>query len=141
MEREGEIEQIKRELTILQARYSLYRRLGRILRRIFMVLALALAIGALAFAVKLFLVDALNGLFFLSAVVLFASVIVWLITASGLRWIDVASPDIRGIYSPSFFYPELQSRTNIRSEAEFIEQQIAERETRLSELGVNIPRE
>jgi len=140
MEREGEIEQIKRELIILQARYSLYRRLGRILRRIFIVLALALAIGALAFAVKLFLVDALNSLFFLSAVVLFAFVIVWLITASGLRWIDVASPDIRGIYSPSFFYPELQSRTNIRSEAEFIEQQIAERETRLSELGVNIPR-
>jgi hypothetical protein len=134
VEREAEIEQIKRELTILQARYSLYRRLGRNLSRIFIVLALVLVIGALAFAIKLFLVDTLSGIFFVSAVVLFAFVIIWLITTSRLRWIDVASPDIRGIYSPYFFYPELQSRMNIRSEAEFIEQQIAERETRLSEL-------
>jgi len=140
MEREAEIEQIKRELTILQARYSLYCRLGRIWRGIFIVLTLALAIGALAFAIKLFLFDTLDGLFFVGAALLISVVIIWFIKWSGLRWIDVASPFFRDFYSPYWFYPDLQSRKKIRSEAEFIEQQIEERETRLSELGMSMRR-
>lgn len=141
MEREAEIEQIKRELAILQARYSLYGRLGRFWRGIFIVLTPALAVGALAFAIKLFLFDILYGVFFVGAVVLFAVVVIWFIKWSGVRWIDVASPYFHGFYSPYLFYPELRSHRKIRSEAEFIEQQIAERETRLSELGVSMPRE
>jgi hypothetical protein len=141
MQREEEIEQIKRELTMLRARHSLYSRLGRFWRGIFAVLTVALAVAALAFAIKLFLFDILYSVFFVGAVLLFGVVIIWFIKWSGLRWIDVASPYFRDFYSPYFFYPELQSRRAIRSEAEFIEQQIAERETRLSELGVSKPRE
>jgi hypothetical protein len=141
MEREAEIEQIKRELAILQARYSLYSRLGRFWRGFFKVLTLALAVGALVFAIKLFLFDILYGVFFVGAVLLFTVVVIWFIKWSGLRWIDVASPYFHDFYSPYLFYPELQSRGKIRSEAEFIERQIAERETRLSELGVSMPRE
>lgn len=140
MEREAEIEQIKRELTILQARYSLYCRLGRFWRGVFIVLTLALAIGALAFAIKLFLSDPLYGAFFVCGVIVFTVVVAWFITWSDLRWIDVASPYFHGSMSPSLFYPDLQSRRTIRSEAEFIEQQIAERETRLFELGGSMPR-
>ena len=139
MEREAEIEQIKRELTILQARYSVYCRLGRFWRGVCMVLALALAIGALAFAIKLFLFDILYGVFFVGGVVVCVAIVALLITWSNLRWIDVASPYYHGFLSPTLFYPDLQSHRRIRSEAEFIEQQIAEREIRLSELGISMP--
>jgi hypothetical protein len=141
MEREAEIEQIQRELTILQARYSLYCRLGRFWRGIFIVLTLGVAVGSFAFAIKLFLFDILYGVFFVGAALLFTVVVIWFIKWSDLRWIDVASPYFRDFYSPYWFYPELQSHRKIRSEAEFIERQMADRETRLSELGVSTPRE
>jgi hypothetical protein len=133
MEREAEIEQIKQELSILQDRYSLYRRVAWILRSFFMVLMPVLAIVALAFAIKLFLFDTLYGIFFIGAVLLFIFVIILLVSSSNLRWIDVASPFFRSIYYPDFFYPDLEPR--FRSEAELIERQIADRERRLSELG------
>ena len=104
-----------------------------------MVLALALAIGALAFAIKLFLFDILYGVFFVGGVVVCVAIVALLITWSNLRWIDLASPYYHGFLSPTLFYPDLQSHRRIRSEAEFIEQQIAEREIRLSELGISMP--
>jgi len=137
MERDAEIDQIKRELANLQARYALYRRLAHIMRRVFIFLTAVLAIGALAFAIKLFMFDTLYGVFFVGAVLLFAVAMTWLIKSSSLRWIDVASPYLRGIYSPYFFYPD--ARPGPRSNAEWLEQQIAGRERRLSELGETVP--
>jgi hypothetical protein len=139
MEREAEINQIKQELVILQARHALYRRTAGILRVIFIALMPLLAIGALAFAIKFFLFDALYGVFFVAALLIFVAVMIWLIRTLGLRWIDLASPELRGIYSPTFFNPDMSLYRGARSEAELIERQIADRERRLSELGESAP--
>src|SRR5271169_6358632 len=96
MERETEIDQIKRDLVILQSRYAQYRRIGTILRAISMALMPLLAIGALALAVKLFLFDALYGIFSVAALLVFVLAIIWLIKSTGLRWIDLATPQLRG---------------------------------------------
>jgi hypothetical protein len=135
MEREAEIDQIKRDLVILQSRYAQYRRIGEILRAVFMALTPLLAIGALALAVKLFLFDALYGVFFVAALLIFVPAMIWLIKSTGLRWIDLATPQLRGIYHPDFFNSDDSLRRGARSEAELTEQQIFARERRLSELG------
>jgi len=134
MERDAEINQIKRELEILQTRYAAYRRMAGIIRMIFIVLMPLLATGALVFAVKLYLSDALYGVFFVAASLLFASVMISLIRYLNLRWIDLASPSLRHIYNPSFYDPNSTYR-GARSEAELTEWQIVDREQRLSELG------
>jgi hypothetical protein len=138
MERDAEIDQIKQELAVLQARYARYRRIAQRVRSVFIVLAVVLAIGALAFAIELFLFDALYGAFFTGAIILFAGAMTWFTKSSGLRWIDVASPYFRGIYSPNFFYPDAQ-QPKPYSEADWLEQQIADRERRLSQLGETVP--
>jgi len=134
MERDIEIAQIKHALAILRTRYAGYQRLARILKSGFLAVGLMLTIGALAAAVKLFMVDALYGLFCLAALLIFAPALVWMIRSTGLRWIDLAAPRMRGIYHPDFFSPDCPPRPS-RSEAEVTEQQIAAYEQRLSELG------
>jgi hypothetical protein len=134
MEREIEIAQIKHDLEILRTRYAVYQRLARILKSIAIAVGLILAIGALASAVKLFMFDALYGLFYLAALLIFVPALVWMIRLTGLRWIDLAAPRMRGIYAPDFFSPDRPPRSS-RSEAEAIQQQIAAYEQRLSELG------
>jgi hypothetical protein len=135
MEREAEIDQIKRDLVILQSRHAQYRQIGKILRAIFIALTPLLAIGALALAVKLFLFDALYGVFFVAALLIFVPAMIWLIRSTGLRWIDLATPQLRGIYHPDFFNPNGSLHRGARSEAELTEQQIVVLERRLSELG------
>src|SRR5580698_382443 len=134
MERDMEIAQLKHDLEILRARYAGYQRLAIILKSVFMAAGLILAIGALAAAVKLVMADALYGLFCLAALLIFGPVLVWMIRSSGLRWIDLAAPRMRGIYHPDFFSPDCPPRPS-RSEAEVTQQQIAAYEQRLSELG------
>jgi len=139
MERDAEIEQLNRELAILQARYALYRRTGGIMRGFLIILTSILAIAALAFAVKLFLFDVLNGLFFVGALLVFVLIIGWFIRSANLRWIDVAGSQFRGIYNPYFFYPDADRDMRPRSDAELLEWQIADRQRRLSELTASIP--
>ena len=134
MEREIEIAQIKHALDILRTRYAGYQRLARVLKSIAIAVGLILAVGALASIVKLFMADALFGLFCLAALLIFGPALIWLIRSSGLRWIDLAAPRMRGIYHPDFFSPDCPPRPS-RSEAEVTEQQIAAYEQRLSELG------
>jgi hypothetical protein len=134
MEREAEIAQIKQDLEILRARYAGYQRLARIERPIFIVLGLILAIGALALAVEIFAFDVLYGLFYMAALLIFVTAWVWSIRYTGVRWIDLAAPRVRGIYAPDFFKPG-GPRWPTRSEADVTEQQIADYERRLSELG------
>jgi hypothetical protein len=133
MERETETAQIKHDLEILRARYAAYQRLGRILKSIFTAAGLILAIGALASAVKLLMFDALYGMFYLAALLIFVPALVWMVRLTGLRWIDLAAPRMRGIYHPDFFDPDRPPRPS-RSEAESTQQQIAAYEARLSEL-------
>ena len=139
MEREAEINQIKRDLVILQSRYAKYRQIARILRASFTALMPLSVVGALALAVKLFLFDALYGVFFVAALLIFVPAMIWLIKSTGLRWIDLAAPQLRGIYHPDFFNPDGSLHRGARSEAELTEQQISALERRLSELREVLP--
>ena len=129
MDRDAEIDQIIRELEILRARYALYRRMGGVLKVFFVALIPLLAIGVLALAIKAFLLDPLYGVIFVGAVVIFVPGIIWLARPSDkqrpFRWIDFASQP-----SP---YNNLLKRP--ASDAVLIEEQIVDRERRLSELG------
>jgi len=141
MDREAEIDQIKKELEILRARYALYGRMGRILKIFLMVWIPLFAIGILALATKLFLFDTFYGVFFVGvALIIFVAGIIWLVGYPDprdkhrpLRWMDFASPPLQ--YSNTF--TDLSSFLLRRpvSDVEMIEQQIADRERRLSELG------
>jgi len=135
MERDAEIDAIRQELALLRARYLVYGKATRIMRGLFMVLIPAAAIAAAVLAAKLFLFDALYGAFFLAAVLLFGAAATWFIRALGLRWIDFVSQSPRGIYNPYFFHPGIDPRLRARSDAALIEQQIVDRERRLSELS------
>ena len=143
MDRDAEIVQINRELEILCIRHALYRRMGAILKVYFIAITPLFAIAALALAIKFILLDTLSGAFFAGVLLIFDLVIFLLIRESDLRWIDVASQFPRAT-NPYFYTP---TNTGLRffilgrlpSEAQIIEQQIADRERRLSELGVSIP--
>ena len=140
MERDAEIAHINRELAILQARYALYRRTAGIMKVFSIFLAgPILAVAGVAFAVKLFLFDVLYGLFFTGGLLLLSLVVAWYIKYGNLRWIDIACPQIRGIYNPYFYYPDADREMRPRSDAELLEWQIAERQRRLSALAANIP--
>ena len=132
-ERQAEIDRIKHDLDVLRARHAGYRRLAQILKWFCIGAGLVLAIVALALSVRLFMVDALRGAFCIAALLIFAPALVWLIGSCGLRWIDLATPRMRGIYSPDFFKPDGLRRPS-RSEADATEQQISACEQRLSEL-------
>jgi hypothetical protein len=140
VERDAEIDQLKRELEILQARYAVYRRSAQMLRGFFVVF---MPVSALALAIKLFVFDTLYGLFFIGSVLLFVAVITCSLKSSGVRWIDVASlfgfrRILLGadIYNPYFYYPNARPRP--RSDAELLEWQIADHQRRLAELGENV---
>jgi hypothetical protein len=134
MEREAEINQIKHDLEILRARNAVYQRTARILKSAYIALGFIVAIGALALAVRIFVFDVLYGLFYAAALLIFVTALVWAIRYTGIRWIDLAAPRLRGIYDPDFFKPDGPRRPT-RSEAEVTEQQISDYERRLSELG------
>jgi hypothetical protein len=134
MKNDSEILQIESELAILRARYALYGRCARILRGFFIFF---LPLVALACAIRLFLFDAFYGLFFAGMMVVLAAAIVLCLKSSSIRWIDLASQYfgnkyLSAIYNPYFFYPD--ARPMPRSDAEFLEIEIADREKRLSEL-------
>src|SRR5271169_4093744 len=137
-DRDAEIDQIKRELDVLRARYAFYCRMGRILKLFCVTIIPLFAIGAIVLAIKLIQSDTRSGVFFMAVGVLFGAII-WLIGRSDLRWIDLGSGQIRGIYDPYFFYSDIDLHQRRRSDAELIEQQIADRERRLSELGNSVP--
>jgi hypothetical protein len=133
-DRDVEIDQIKRELDVLRVRYASYCRTGRILKLFCVTIIPLFAIGALFMAIKLIQSDTRSSILFIAVGFLFGAII-WLIGRSDLRWIDLASGQIRGVYDPYFFYPDNDAHERRRSDAELIEQQIADRERRLSELG------
>jgi hypothetical protein len=134
MERDAEIDQIKRELAILRARYAGYCRSALMLKGFF---TLLLPVVAVALAIKLFLFDAFYGLFFIGMVFVFAAAIILSLKPAGIRWIDVAAFPfgntlVHRMYEPYFFYPDAYPKP--RNDVELVEMQIKDRERRLREL-------
>jgi hypothetical protein len=133
MNRDTEIDQIKRELNILRTRYALYGRMGRVLKVFFTVWMPLFASVLLAIAIKLIRDDMLSGMFFLGILLTFGLLIIRLIQVRGFRWIDFASSRVYGDrLNPYFAYPNFD---RYKSDTQLIEEQIAERERRLSQLG------
>jgi hypothetical protein len=134
-----EIDAIRQELALLRGRYAVYGKAAKIMRGFFMVLVPITAITAAVLAAELFMHDVLYGAFFLAAVLFFVAVMTWFVGSLGLRWIDFVSQSPRGIYNPYFFHPDIDPRLRARSDAALIEQQIVDRERRLSELELSAP--
>jgi len=122
--RDAEIDQVKRDLDNLRARYASYDRVGRVWRIFFIVATPPIAIGVLAFAIKQILADMLSGVFLLGLLVICALLIVWPVYLFDIRWIDVASSRV--------IYPQRVAWW--KSDARLLEDQIAECEQRLSKL-------
>ena len=72
MGRDAEIDQLKRELEILHARYAQYGRMGRVWKILFAITTPPLAASVLALVIKLILMDTLSGVFFLGVLLIFA---------------------------------------------------------------------
>lgn len=136
---DSEIDAIRQELGLLRARYAIYGKAAKVMRSLCMVLIPIAAVTAAVLAVEIFMYDALYGAFFLAVVLLFVAAMTWYIGSLGLRWIDFVSQSPRGIYNPYFFHPDIDPRLRARSDAALIEQQIVDRERRLSELEINAP--
>jgi len=134
MDRDQQINGIERELVLLRGRYDSYRRAAGIMKTFVIALVALGALAAAIFAVNVFLFDALYGVFFLGAVVIFVAAVTWFVSWLDLRWIDFVSQSPRGIYSPYFFHPEIARERRARSDAELIEWQIADSERTLAEL-------
>ncbi len=105
MDRDAEIKEINRELALLRARCAWYGPAARIMKTVFHGAYMLCAIAAALFAVKLFLFDALYGVLFLGAALIFTVATFWFVRSINLHWVDFVSQSPRGIYSPTFFYP------------------------------------
>jgi hypothetical protein len=139
VERDAEIDQIKRERGVLRSRHAPYRRAAAAMKTISMVLIPLCGVAAAVFAVKLFPFDSLYGVFFLGAPAILVAAVTWFTRSLDLRWIDFVSHYARGIYSPYFFTPDTPRSQRARNDAQMIEWQIADRERRLAELGADAP--
>ena len=132
MDRDAEIAEINRELTILRERYSTYARSSRRLKVVFWIWFPIVSFLVVAVVVKFMLQDALMGIY-IAGVVAATCLFIWLIGSSrSFRWIDIASVQ----WSPLSLDAAVPSGYHERrSDAQLIEDQIAEREHRLSELN------
>jgi hypothetical protein len=117
----------------------LYRRTAGIVKIFLMILTLILVVAGLAFAVKLFLLDVLYGLFFIGRLLVLGLSTAWYIKSANLRWIDLACPRIRGILNPYLYYPDTNRAVRPRSDAELLEWQITNRQEQLLELAATFP--
>jgi hypothetical protein len=129
MDRDAEIAEIRRELGILRARHSLYAKCGRVLKAFFGIVApvttIVLAVAVVTFGGA----DPVMAGFGAALLVVVCAAVYWITNARG--WINLASP------VPRFGYLSTTSLFSTRaSDALMIEGQIAERERRLTELGV-----
>jgi hypothetical protein len=130
VERDAEIAQIQHDLQILRARHASYERWGKVLRAFFVYLP---PLTVLLIAAILFMGDPLMGVFVLGLGAAIVALI-WLAGDRRVRWIDVASQHMTlFIIGPGIPFTMRRSA----SDALLIEEQIAERERRLLELGVS----
>jgi hypothetical protein len=129
MDRDAEIAEIRRELDILRARYASYERWGNVLKNFFKVWLPLFGLMMLITAITVFKFDIAYGVFFVVMMVVVGALF-WLSgpPSNPNFWIDLASP----ITSP--FRQGLFRRSP--SDAQLIEEQIAQRVQRLADLGV-----
>jgi hypothetical protein len=136
MDRDAEINEIRRELAILRARHALFARWGRILKAFFGFVmpmsAVTLAAAGIAFGGA----DPFVAGFVAALMIVICAVIYLSFSPRDPRrgWIDLASPPVSFAYPPKgigafLFAPR-------PSDALVIEEQIAARERRLADLGV-----
>ncbi|MDI1342602.1 MAG: hypothetical protein PSV22_00680 [Pseudolabrys sp.] len=136
MDRNAEINEVRRELAILRARHALFARWGRILKAFFgfamPLFAITLATAGVAFGgADPFIAS------FVTALMIVVCAIVYLIFSPRdprRGWIDLASPPMGFAYPPKGIGAFLFAARP--SDALVIEEQIAARERRLAELGV-----
>lgn len=137
MDRDAEIAKINRELEILHARHQLFARWGGILKSFFTTIlplfVIALAVSEVAWAGA---DPGLAAIFVVLTIVLCAIIYVIFSPRDPRRgWIDLASPAIAFAYPPRGL--DALIFDGRPSDALVIEEQIAERERRLLELGVS----
>ena len=139
MDRDAEIAEIRRELDILRTRRALYAKMGNVLKTFFTIIVPLFAVVVAVVSVMMVGTDALIAGFFAVLTAAF-SIIVWLVisipTSEDLSvgGIDPGSPSWRYRHPPhSLLSFMVAART---SDAKLLEQQIATRERRLAELGV-----
>lgn len=113
-----EIAKIERELDILRTRYATFGRWARIMQWFFLSLAVAIAASIVSYGIAR---DSLVAVGIAIAIVVIAggAYLAYLISDTGIRWIDLAAPGID--------YAK-------RSEAAAIEVMIADREARLAKI-------
>ena len=136
MDRDAEIAEIRRELDILRARHALYATWGRVLRVFFSIIgpmaAIVAAIAGIAFGGA----DSAVAIFVTALVVVVCAIVYFIFSPRDPRrgWIDLASPAVRFAYPPKGIGTFLFAARP--SDALIVEEQIAARERRLAELGV-----
>lgn len=140
--REQEIARIERELEILRARHASYDYWGDVLKKFFAVGLPVLGVAVLAAAIILGIrfYRALDGDYFYGAFIagflLLILFLGWIVSSQPqlrqrpFRWIDVASSTVR----PDFSGAGGDLIDGQRSDAEILEEQIAGRQKRLSQL-------
>lgn len=136
MDRDAEISEIRRELAILHARHALFARWGRILKAFFgfamPLSAVALAAAGITFGGT----DPFIAGFFAALMIVVCAIVYLIFSPHDPRrgWIDLASPPVSFAYPPKGIGAFLFAARP--SDALVIEEQIAARERRLTELGV-----
>jgi hypothetical protein len=135
MDRDTEIVEIRRELDILRARHALFAKWGRVLRAFVAVVMPVCAILAATAGVILGRADPAIALILATLMIVFCAIVYFIFSPRDQRrgWIDLASPAIGFAYPPKSIGALFAARP---SDALIIEEQIAERERRLQELGV-----
>jgi hypothetical protein len=137
MDRDTEIAKIKRELDILRARHQLFARWGGILKSFFTIFAPLFAIALAVAEVVLAGADPGLAAIFVVLTIVLCAIIYLIVSPRDPRrgWIDLASPAIAFAYPPRGLDALIFGGRP--SDALVIEEQIADRERRLLELGVN----
>jgi hypothetical protein len=143
MDREAEIAQLTHELDILRTRLALYERWGRIVKIFFMIWTPLFAAVVIFGLVKVFQFDVFMGGFFV-ALAIVIGLAAWLMRGWGRPrrakghslWTDIVAPPMGPRSFAAGIPPFYGLGRRRRSDAEIIEDQIAEREHRLKELDV-----
>jgi hypothetical protein len=137
MDRDTEIAEIRRELDILRARHRLFARWGGILKSFVTTIVPLFAIALAVAGVMLAGADPGLATIFVVLTIVLCAIIYLIFTPRDPRrgWIDLASPAIAFAYPPRGLDGLIFGGRP--SDALVIEEQMAERERRLLELGVS----
>ena len=139
-DRDADIARIRHDLDILRDRYAMYGRMAVVWKWFVCVVIGLVSTAVPAMIVTLAVSGALTEAMLLAILSsVSATVTVVYFRGRGTRWIDMASMPFYGPLDPFKYYPDRQQRPRLRSDAQYLELQIAECEQRLSELTAGQP--